>query len=352
MTSIGILTDDEFEALLSKYQYKFQKGDLVKGTITGYNPEGVLVYIGAKNDALVPEREAVVDPKFKMEETLRINDEYEFLVIREEDEDSRFLLSYKKVAQAYVWKELEELKNNNATVVGTITSIVKGGVLVDVGGLKGFVPLSHLRMKESEIVVGAEVELKILTLDSAAGNFILSNKKLFSDTQEISKKEIFSNLKVGHQIEGEIVRITDFGAFIDLNGIDGLLPLSQISWRWVEHPGDILKVGEKINVSIISVDPAKHRVSLSLKALEADPWLDIETQIGEGKKIQGRVTRIKHFGAFVEILDGVEALLPNSEVVEYQNKCDCIIDAGTSIMVTVTKFNLQDRRISLAVAYD
>lgn len=344
-----LMSDAEFEALLSKYQYKFSKGDLVKGIVTGYMPDGVLVNIGAKNDAVVPQYEAIVDNSKKMEENLLCGNEYEFLIIKEEDEDSRFWLSYKKVALAYVWKELEELKKADATVAGTIVSVIRGGILVDVGGLKGFVPLSHLSVKESELVVGNELELKILTIDSSSNNFVLSNKKIHTEMQERNKKEIFSTFEIGQIVEGEIVRITDFGAFVEVNGIDGLLPLSQISWKWVEHPSDILKVGEKIQVEIISLDSAKLRVSLSHKSLKADPWLGIENELSEGKQLEGLVTRVKHFGAFVEILDGVEALLPIAEINEYNSKKENNIEVGSRLLVTVTKLNLKDRRISLSI---
>ncbi len=352
MTKDINLTNEEFEKLLNNYEYKFQKGDIVKGTVTAYVPDGALIYIGAKNDALVPTREALLDSKLSIQDTLQKNTEYEFLIIKEEDEDCRFLLSYKKVAHAYVWKELETLKANDETVVGKVVSIVKGGVLVEVGGIRGFVPSSHLRIRENDLAIDSEIELKILTLDAAGNNFILSNKKTFGAAHEQTKKASFEQLHIGQRIEGEIVRITDFGAFVDVNGIDGLLPLSQISWKWVEHPSDMLKVGQKILVEIISMDSSKLRVSLSLKTLEADPWINIENQLQEGKNLEGKVTRLKHFGAFVEILEGIEAFLPMSEITEYQNAKSCIVEVGDVLMTTVAKFNIQDRRISLAVLRD
>ncbi len=342
-------TDDEFESLISQYDYKFQKGDLVKGLVCGYDSEGVVVDIGSKTSASVPEKEARVDTSVSVEETLKKGEVYEFLIIKEEDEDGRFVLSHKKVAMAYAWKELEALKDADETVEGTVVSVVKGGVLVEIKGVRGFVPSSHLRAKDTDNIVGQKIELKILSLDPAQNNFILSNKKVYADTQDEAKENMFSNLEVGQVVKGEVVRITDFGAFIDIGGMDGLLPLSQMSWRWVDHPSDVLKIADTINVEIIGIDHDKQRVSLSLKNLEADPWIEAKKQIKEGDKVEGTITRIKHFGAFVEVFAGVEALLPNNEVVEYQNKNGCILAAGDKIKTTIIKFNPDDRRISLSI---
>lgn len=342
-------TDEEFESLMAQYEYKFQKGDLVKGQVCGYDSDGVIVDICAKTSASVPEREARIDMSKPVEQTLVKGEVYEFLIIREEDDEGRFLLSHKKVAMAYAWKEIEALKEEDATVEGTVVSVVKGGVLVEVKGVRGFVPSSHLRAKDTENIVGEKIELKILSLDPAQNNFILSNKKVYSDALEETKENMFTNLEVGQIVEGEVVRITDFGAFIDIGGMDGLLPLSQMSWRWVDHPGDILKINDKIKVEVIGIDHDKQRVSLSLKNLEADPWIEAKNKIKENDKVEGVITRIKHFGAFVEVFPGVEALLPNNEVVEYQNKNNCILNSGDKIQTTIIKFNPDDRRISLSV---
>ncbi len=342
-------TDAEFEALLNKYDYSFQKGDLVKGIVCSYDSTGVIVDIGAKTAAYVPVKEAIVDTTVSLEDTLKKNQEYEFLIIREEDEDGRFTLSYKKVAMAYSWRELEQLKAEDATVEGVIVSIVKGGVLVEVKGVRGFVPSSHLKLKSTENVVGEKLELKILTMDIQQGNFILSNRKVYAEDKEETKKDLFETVKIGQIVKGEVVRITDFGAFIDIGGVDALLPLSQISWRWVDHPSDILKVGDMVDVEVIVIDQDKQRISLSLKNLEKDPWLEAKDKIKDGDKIEGTITRIKHFGAFVEVFPGVEALLPNNELIEYQNQKNLILKVGDKIQTTILKFNPDDRRISLSI---
>lgn len=342
-------SDDEFEKLLSSYDYSFQKGDLVKGIVCSYDSTGVIVDIGAKTAAYVPLREATLDKNTPVEDVLKKNTEYEFLIVREEDEDGRFMLSYKKVAMAYNWRELERLKAEDAVVEGTVISAVKGGVLVDVMGVRGFVPSSHLKSKTAENAIGEKLELKILTMDMQQGNFILSNRKAYSDENEETKSDLFETLEVGQLTKGEVVRITDFGAFVDIGGIDALLPLSQISWRWVDHPSDILKVGDIIEAEVIVIDHDKKRISLSLKNLEADPWAEAKDKIHDGDKIEGTITRIKHFGAFVEVFPGVEALLPNNEITEYQNQNNIVLNVGDKIQTTILKFNPDDRRISLSI---
>lgn len=344
-------SDSEFETLLNQYDYNFKKGDLIKGIVYAYDSEGVIIDIGSKTSAIVPAREARVDSAdaVPIDQILEKGKEYEFLIIKEEDEDGRFVLSRKKVDLAYNWKELEKIKEADEIIMGTVASCVKGGVLVDILGIRGFIPSSHLRCKESELKVGDKIELKILTLDSQQNNFILSNKKVFSENVEDAKKTVFAQIEVGQVVKGDVVRIADFGAFIDIGGIDGLLPLSQISWRWVDHPADVLKVGDKIDVEVIGVDHDKHRVSLSLKNLESDPWVEAEKQIAEGSVREGTITRIKHFGAFVEVYPGVEALLPHGELLEYQNTHSCILKTGDKISTTILKFNPTDKRIALSV---
>lgn len=341
-------SDSDFEKLLEKYDYTFKKGDLVKGVVIGFDSYGVLVDIGAKTTALIPTFEAVGKGE-SPEEKFEKGQEGEFLIIREEDEDGKFLLSKKKVDFAYAWKDLEKAKENDETILGTMVNIVKGGVLVEVAGVRGFIPSSQLRVKETELEVGGKIEVKILTLDAGQNNFILSNKKVYDDNVEESRKNVFSQIETGQVVSGEVVRITDFGAFVDIGGVDGLLPLSQLSWKWIDHPTDIIHVGDKINVEVIAIDYDKQRISLSLKKLEADPWEEAQKHIKEGDKIEGSVTRMKYFGAFVEVYPGVEALLPHDEVVEYQNDKKVIIQVGDKIETYIIKFNPADRRIALSI---
>ncbi len=342
-------SDEEFESLLGSYDYTFKKGDLVKGTVCGYDSEGAIVDIGAKTSASVPAREIVSDRAQSIESVLEKGKEYEFLIISDEDLDGKMLLSSLKVQQAYTWKELEKLKEADETILGEISSVVRGGLIVDILGVKGFVPASQLKSKEQEFAVGEKLELKILTLDSQQNSFILSNKKVYAEVSEEEKANLFAQIEIGQVVKGDVVRITDFGAFVDIGGVDGLLPLSQISWKWIDHPSDRLKIGEKIEVEVISIDHDKNRISLSLKNLEEDPWIEAEKVIKEGELREGTITRIKSFGAFVEIYAGVEALLPQTELAAYESENNVIAKVGDKIKSYVLKFNPQDRRIALSI---
>ena len=342
-------SDKDFESLLDNFDYKFKKGDLVKGIVCGYESDNALVDIGAKSVAIVPAKEASVNYETKIQDVLEKNQEYEFLIISEGDENGQFLLSRKKVDLVYSWKELEKLKEADEVINGKIIQIVKGGLLVDIVGIRGFVPSSQVQEKETRYSVGDKIELKILTLEEEQNNLVLSNKKVYSDTIESAKKVVFSQVEVGQIVKGTVVRITSFGAFVDIGGVDCLLPLSQISWKWVEHPTDLLKIGETIDVAIFDIDNEKQRITLSLKSVTNDPWIEVAEVVKEGDVREGIVTRIKNFGAFIEVYPGVEALLPHNEVVDYQNAKNCILEVGTKLNVVILKFNPEDKRISLGI---
>ena len=271
------------------------------------------------------------------------------MIISDVDENGQFYLSRKKVDLVYSWKELEKLKEADEIINGKIVQIVRGGLLVDIIGIRGFIPSSQVQEKETRYTVGDKIEVKILSLDEEQNNLVLSNKKVYSDSLESAKKVVFSQVEVGQIVKGKVVRIASFGAFVDIGGVDCLLPLSQISWKWVEHPTDLLKIGETIDVAIFDIDKEKQRITLSLKNVTDDPWVEVAKELKEGDTREGVVTRLKNFGAFVEVYPGVEALLPHNEVVEYQNTNNVIIEAGQKINVSIIKFNPEDKRISLGI---
>lgn len=340
----------DFEALLEQYDYKFKKGDIVKGTVYGYDSNSVIIDIGAKNTAVVPSYEVSAQKSFVVEDVLKKGEEYEFLIIQDSDDDGKFQLSYKRVHMAYVWMELEKLKQNDETIAAPIIQIVKGGVIVDVSGLQGFVPQGQIYAANTQLQVGDKIELKILTVDKKQNNLILSNKKVHEASIEETRKNVFSQVEVGQVVKGEVVRITDFGAFVNVAGLDCLLPLSQLSWKWVEHPSDLLTIGQTIEAEIIEIDTKKHRISLSLKNMEQDPWMNAEKELQEGMITNGLVTRIRNFGAFIEVLKGVEALLPQNCLETYTEKTKTELKTGDTLKVRIIRFNSKDRRISLDLA--
>ena len=345
-------SNEDFESLLAKYDYNFKRGDIVKGIVCAYEADGAIVDIGSKCTAYVPSYEVSTDRKARVEDVLEKNTEYEFLITSDCDENGKFSLSYKKVHLAHTWAELAKIKEADETIAVVISQTVKGGLIVDVSGVQGFIPQGQLYAKESACGVGDKIDVKILTLDKAQNNLILSNRKVYETNMAETRKNVFEQIEIGQIVKGEVVRITDFGAFVNVGGVDCLLPLSQISWKWVEHPTDLLSVGQEINVEIIDIDYNKQRISLSLKNTEPDPWIKAEEELKEGNIKEGIITRIKGFGAFVEVLPGVEALLPQSALVEYQNSNNSILQAGDKINTKIIKFNPKDKRISLGLPTD
>jgi len=345
-------SQDDFELLLEKYDYHFKKGDIVKGIVCGFDSDGVIVDIGAKSAAYVPNYEVSSDRKIKADTILEKGKEYEFLIVTDCDDSGKFNISYKKVNLAHTWAELTSVKEADETIAALITQTVKGGLILDISGVQGFLPQGQLCSQDSNLGVGDKINVKILTLDKVQNNLILSNKKVYESNMAEARKNVFEQVEVGQVVKGEVVRITDFGAFVNVGGVDCLLPLSQISWKWVEHPTDLLEVGQTIDVEIIDIDYDKQRISLSLKNTEPDPWIKAEEELHEGDIKEGVITRIKAFGAFVEVLPGVEALLPQSALSEYQNNKKVIYKAGDKISTKIIKFNPKDKRISLGLPTD
>ncbi len=345
-------SNEDFESLLLKYDYNFKKGDIVKGLVCAYESDGAIVDIGSKSTAFVPSYEVSADKKARVEEILEKGTEYEFLITQDCDENGKFTLSYKKVHLAHTWTELQSVKDADDTISVVVSQHVKGGVIVDISGVQGFIPQGQLCAKEAACEPGDKIDVKILTIDKAQNNLILSNKKVYETNMAETRKNVFSQIEVGQIVKGEVVRITDFGAFVNIGGVDCLLPLSQISWKWVEHPTDLLSVGQEINVEIIDIDHEKQRISLSLKNTEPDPWIKAEEELKEGDVKEGVITRLKAFGAFVEVIPGVEALLPQSALSEYQNSKGNILKVGDKIDTKIIKFNPKDKRISLGLPTD
>ncbi len=341
--------EQQFATLLEKFDYGFKRGDIIKGQTIRHEARGALVDIGAKTLAFIPNKEISTPYPEDMNEALPKGEELDFYILREDTDEEKFVLSRKRVYQAQTWGKLKEAFENDEVIDCSVSNVVKGGLLVDVRGLRGFVPSSHLRVRESfESLLGKELPLKILSLDQAQNNIILSHRKVVAEQLAEQRKDLFSNLEVGSLVEGEVVRLTEFGAFIDLGGVDGLLPLSQMSWRWVEHPSDILKVADKVKVEVIGIDLEKQRVSLSIKSQYEDPWTQVGKELALGDKVEGTITRLKHFGAFVEVFPGVEALLPSRDLAEHETELDKKLDTGETIAVYIVKFSPGERRISLS----
>ncbi len=300
----------DFAHLLEKsFQSELKPGAIAIGEILKVEKDGLLVDVGGKSEGFAPLKE--IPGCFNHEELNRayaVGQVKEFFILREFDEEIQFLLSIRRVAASKSWETLVELKEKNETVEVTVTGMTKGGILVNVMELKGFIPASQLRVaKTLNDLVGEVLPAKILEVDKSKNKLILSHRVAIFEQKAAMRAETLSRLNEGDLVEGEIVKITDFGVFVDINGIDGLLPLSEITWRRIKHPSEVLELGARITVSVLTVDKELQRISLSLKRLEADPWNTVNDHFRVGEMVVGRVSKMLTSGILAELMPGVEA---------------------------------------------
>lgn len=300
----------DFAHLLEKsFQTELKPGAIAIGEILKVEKDGLLIDVGGKSEGFAPLKE--IPGCFNQEELNKayaVGQVKEFFILREFDEEIQFLLSVRRVAASKSWETLAELKEQNATVEVTVTGMTKGGILVNVMELKGFIPASQLRVaKTLNDLVGEVLPAKILEVDKSKNKLILSHRVAIFEQKAALRAETLSRLNEGDLVEGEIVKITDFGVFVDINGIDGLLPLSEITWRRIKHPSEVLELGARITVSVLTVDKELQRISLSLKRLEADPWNTVNDHFRVGEMVVGRVSKMLTSGILAELMPGVEA---------------------------------------------
>ena len=341
-----MIDNEQYQELLDKYDFIHRYGEVVEGIVAGYENKGLIVDINSKSSAFCPSSEIILEEGKTLEETFETGKSYEFMINSEINDDESYYISHKKIAMLSVVEKIKEIQKNDEVVSGKIVNIVKGGAIVSVLNVKGFIPQSQ--MAQNEYNVGDELELKILSCELPKGDFILSNKKAVLENKQNVKKEILDTVELNMVVKGKVVRLTDFGAFVDIGGMDGLLPLSQISWRWIDSPSSILTLGETIEVEIIGIDKEKQRISLSLKSLEENPWLKATDEIKDGQIINGKVTNIRDFGAFIEVYPFVEGLLNKYQVKEY-SKNNKPLKEGDSIEVKIEKFDPENQKITLEI---
>lgn len=341
---------DEFEKLLDKTLSKtYTVADIVEGTVIKRENGGYLVSVkGAKTEAFLPDKE--IGNLDENAEPLQIGDVREFYVLKEENDDDAMQLSLKRIAYAQAWAQLNDAKNVGDTILAKVVSIVKGGVLVDVADLKGFIPSSQLRTGTPfEGLVDTKIEVKVLEADPKKNKLILSQRLAVAEQRNQVVDDVISKLSEDSVVKGNVVRITDFGAFVDINGIDGLLPISEISWQRIKHPSDVLALGDSIEVKIIKIDQELKRISLSLKRMTENPWQQIEGKFEEGQIVKGTVNKVATFGAFINIFPGVEALLPIAEMLGENPNPFNLYKVGDEVEVLIKKFTPQEHRIALSV---
>jgi small subunit ribosomal protein S1 len=351
-----VVSDDlggtSFEDAIAGTIVEFDDGDIVSGTVVKVDKDEVLLDIGFKSEGVIPARELSIRHDVDPHDVVKVGDKIEALVLQKEDKEGRLVLSKKRAQYERAWGTIEAVKERNGTVRGPAIEVVKGGLILDIG-LRGFLPASLVelrRVRDLQPYVGRELEAKIIELDKNRNNVVLSRRAYLEEAQRSQRDEFLTNLKPGEVRKGVVSSVVNFGAFVDLGGMDGLIHVSELSWKHVDHPGQIVAVGDQVTVRVLDVDLDRERISLSLKATQADPWQEFANAHRVGELVYGRVTKLVPFGAFVQVGDGIEGLVHISEMaVHHVDQPDQVVSPGEELWVKIIDIDLARRRISLSI---
>ncbi len=331
---------------------EFDDGDIVTGRVVKIDSDEVLLDIGFKSEGVIPSRELSIRNDVDPHEIVSLDDELEALVLQKEDKDGRLILSKKRAQYERAWGTIEAIKESDGIVKGPVIEVVKGGLILDIG-LRGFLPASLVdlrRVRDLQPYVGREIECKIIELDKNRNNVVLSRRAYLEETQREQRDEFLTNLKPGEIREGVVSSVVNFGAFVDLGGMDGLVHVSELSWKHVDHPSSVVQVGDEVTVQVLDVDLSRERISLSLKATQQDPWQEFAGTHEVGELVYGRVTKLVPFGAFVQVGEGIEGLVHISEMaVHHVEAPEQVVTPGEELWVKIIDVDLDRRRISLSI---
>ena len=331
----------------------FKDGDLVEGVVVKVDRDEVLLDIGYKSEGVIPSKELSIRHDVDPSEIVKVGDHVEALVLQTEDKEGRLILSKKRAQYERAWSRIEKIMHEGGTIRGPVIEVVKGGLILDVG-LRGFLPASLVelrRVRDLHPYVGQELEARIIELDRNRNNVVLSRRAFLEESQSEGRKAFLESLKKGERRRGTVSSIVNFGVFVDLGGgVDGLVHVSELSWKHVEHPSEVVSVGQEVEVEILDVDLDRERVSLSLKATQEDPWREFERKNQTGEVISGTVTKLVPFGAFVRVGEGVEGLVHISELAnEHIESPEQVVQVGEEVRVKVVDVDVTRRRISLSI---
>ena len=346
------ISDAEMNAMIDGTLTEFDEGDLVKGTVVKIEHDEALLDIGFKSEGVIPARELSIRKDADPSEIVALGDEIEALVLQKEDKDGRLILSKKRAEYERAWISVEEKFKAGETVTGEVIEVVKGGLILDIG-LRGFLPASLVdlrRVKDLDAYLGTEIEARVIEMDRNRNNVVLSRRVLLEEGRKNERAEILSKLVKGMRLKGTVSSIVDFGAFVDLGGIDGLVHISELSWNHVNHPSEVVKVGDEVEVEVLDVDLQRERISLGLKQTTEDPWLKLIESYPVGTIVDGKVTKVVPFGAFVELGNNVEGLVHISEMAaKHIDTPAQVVKVGQDVKVKVMDINPDRRRISLSM---
>ena len=344
-------TEDLIKEIDKTIKY-FNDGDLVSGTVVKVDRDEVLLDIGYKTEGVILSRELSIKHDVDPDAEVKVGDEIEALVLQKEDKEGRLLLSKKRAQYERAWGDIEKVKQEDGVVNGTVIEVVKGGLIIDIG-LRGFLPASLVemrRVRDLQPYIGRQLETKIIELDKNRNNVVLSRRAFLEQTQSEVRTTFLSTLQKGQVRKGVVSSIVNFGAFVDLGGVDGLVHVSELSWKHIDHPSEVVQVGQEVTVEVLDVDFDRERVSLSLKATQEDPWQTFARTHKIGQIVPGKVTKLVPFGVFVRVEAGIEGLVHVSEwATRHVEVPEQVAKIGDEIFVKVIDIDLDRRRISLSL---
>ena len=345
-------TPEELIQALEASFHDFGDGDIVEGDVVKIDRDEVLLDIGYKSEGVIPSKELSIRHDVDPNEVVKVGDHIEALVLQKEDKEGRLILSKKRAQYERAWGRIEEVMNSGQTIKGPVIEVVKGGLILDIG-LRGFLPASLVdlrRVRDLHPFVGTELEAKIIELDRNRNNVVLSRRAFLEESQSEGRKKFLEGLQKGERRKGTVSSIVNFGAFVDLGGVDGLVHVSELSWKHVDHPQEVVTVGQEVEVEVLDVDLERERVSLSLKATQEDPWKEFERTSQAGAIISGQVTKLVPFGAFVRVAQGIEGLVHISEIShEHVDTPESVLSVGDEVQVKVIDVDVSRRRVSLSM---
>lgn len=329
-----------------------KKGDTVKGTIVKIDDNQAVVSIGYKYDGVIPVRELSSVSVDNIADVVQVGQEVECKVVSIDDDKERMVLSKRQVDSENAWDVMQQRFDNNEVFEVTVVDVVKGGVVADVG-VRAFIPASMVErhfVEDFSDYKGRTLRVKVKEIDRENNKLILSQKEVLDEEFEANKKHVMESLSEGQELEGTVQRLTQFGAFVDVGGVDGLVHVSEMAWHHVDKPSDLVQEGQKVNVKVLKVDPANGKISLSMKATQQGPWEQAADKIKTGDILTGEVKRLVDFGAFVEVASGVEGLVHISQIAHRHITTPSeVLKQGQTVQVKVLDFNPAEKRVSLSI---
>src|SRR2546425_3321316 len=351
----GVWTTGPDGELVPDYDATFptiNEGEVVHGTVVRVDKAGVMVDSGYKSEGVIPVSELSIRRSVNPADEVSVGDEIAALVMTKEDAEGRLILSKKRARFELAWKAIEQAYEQGDPVNGRVIEVVKGGLILDLG-VRGFLPASLVdirRVQDLDEYLAQELRCKVIELNRSRNNVVLSRRAVLEDERKEMRQAILDKLNPGDVVEGTISNIVDFGAFVDLDGMDGLIHISELSWSHVNHPSEVLEIGQQVDVKVLDIDRERQRISLGLKQTQTDPWQQVLESYQEGDVVQGKVTKVVTFGAFVEILPGVEGLVHISELAQHhvENPRE-VVSQGDTVHVRILEVDAERRRLSLSL---